>query len=127
MIRTRQRHCLVGRLLVAKVVYGVALVATVTLVPRRSAAAGLDHHARIVAGAIGARSLVEATIIGKRPTPTTVTAVAAIDTMHAASMLAVAITRPNRHRLAAGSAVAAGLFAAATAALRSATFSTSTR
>lgn len=55
------------RLLVAKVVYGLALLVAATIIPSRFARGGLDRRARLVAGAVGARNLVEAAILGKRP------------------------------------------------------------
>lgn len=108
------------RLLVAKVTYGLLLLAAAPLAPGHLAGGRIDRRARVVAGAVGARNLLEAAIIHRRPVPATFAGAAAIDATHAASMVIVAFARPDRRRLATASAVAAGALAgAALAALRS--------
>jgi hypothetical protein len=108
------------RLLVGKAVYGVMLLAAAPLAATRAARGRVDGRTGIVAGAVGARNLVEAAVVWRHPRPATYIAAAAVDATHAASMVVVAIARPRRWRLATATAAMAGLFAgSALAALRS--------
>ena len=118
-IRRREPRAALNRLLIVKAAYGMLLLGAAKRAPGR-VARGVDLPARVVAGAVGARNLVEAVIVRRRPTPAVIGVVAAVDATHAASMLIVAAARPDRRRLATASAVAAGVLAgAAVVALRS--------
>jgi hypothetical protein len=120
--RPRDGQRRVTRLLVTKTAYGLLLLAAAPLAPGRVARQRIDRRVRVVAGAVGARNLLEAAIIRRRPVPTTIAAAVAVDATHAASMVIVALARPGRRPLAAAGAAAAGAFAAAAlATLRSAT------
>jgi hypothetical protein len=115
----RQEQRRVTRLLVAKMAYGLLLLAAAPLAPRQLARHRVDRRARVVACAVGARNVLEAAIIHRRAVPGTIAAVAAIDATHAASMIMVAFARPGRRPLATASAATAGALAgAALAALR---------
>lgn len=100
------------QLLVARAAYGAALLVLPTALRHGRSHDRVDAGVRIVAGVIGVRNLVEAAVVGHRRTARWVAAAAAIDTTHAASMLALAIARPNRRVLAGASATMAAVFAA---------------
>ncbi len=102
-----------NRLLVAKLVYGMVLLAAAPLVPGRVGRDQIDRRARVGAAAVGARNLVEVAIICKRPTATAITVTAAIDITHAVSMLILAVARPSRLRLATASGATSVILAGA--------------
>lgn len=96
-------------------VYGLALLAAPAPILRALCGRhpGPDRRARLAARALGARHLIQAIALLQHPSRRWMLAGAAIDTTHAATMLALAAARPNRRRLAAVSAVLALLIAAA--------------
>ena len=73
----------------------------------------VDRAARGFARVLGARHLVEATVLWRRPTHRWVEVGAAVDGVHAATMAALAVARPDERRLALVNAVSAGALAAA--------------
>jgi hypothetical protein len=99
-----------------RVAYGSVLL----LAPHVIAGA-LPHEqvdGRVVAFArlLGARHLLEAAIIGRRNRPAWILAGSAVDATHAATMIGLAVARPNRRPLALANAIAAGAIAVAGAA-----------
>jgi len=73
----------------------------------------IDRPARAFARILGARDLVQAATIARRPTRGWILGGAAVDATHATTMVALAWMLPDRRRLALTNAVTAGAFAAA--------------
>ena len=100
--------------LLASAVYGSALLTApapiLRALSRRRAA---DRRALLAARALGARHLAQAVTLMQHPSPGWMLVGAGIDATHAATMLALAIARPNRQTLATISATLALLIAAA--------------
>ncbi len=97
--------------------YGAALLA----LPRQALGGrrfgAQESGAILFARLLGARQLLEAGVLARRPRRRMLLAGAAVDAAHSASMLALCALSPSHRRLAAASAaVAAGLAAAGAAA-----------
>lgn len=74
----------------------------------------VDHRARVVVRILGARYLAQAVMISSAPrTPFAPAIGAAVDVIHASSMVALAAVDQRRRRLALADAGAATVFAAA--------------
>jgi hypothetical protein len=97
-----------------RTVYGAGLLLAPSTALQRVARARVDRTALAAARILGARHLVQAVVLGRNPARAALLAGAGIDISHAASMAAVARWSRERshHRLAAGNARAAALFAA---------------
>ena len=67
-----------------------------------------DTVTRRVAQVLGARQLVQAIVVGARPTTTVIRAGRGIDVLHATSMVMAAVALPSHRKLAALSAAQAG-------------------
>lgn len=99
----------------ARAVYGAGLL----LAPRRALVAGLrsslDTPTVGVARVLGFRQLAQAAVLATHPGPRWRLAGAAVDGLHAASMVALArwSRQPVHRRLAAGNARSAGVLAVA--------------
>jgi hypothetical protein len=99
----------------ARALYGAGLLLTPSRALARLARSPLDHSAVIVARVLGARHLLQAAILWRRPAPHWQLSGAVVDAAHAASMLALArwSRLPTRRRLAARDARTAALLAGA--------------
>lgn len=73
----------------------------------------IDQRAQIFARALGARHLLQAVIVDRHASKRRLRAGAVVDASHAATMVTLAVLRPQRRRLAGGNALAAATFAAA--------------
>lgn len=100
--------------MLACAVYGLALLVApapiLRTVPGRHG--GPDRRALLAARALGARHLIQAAALLRRPTRRWMLTGAGIDATHAATMLALAVARPNRRAIACISATLALLIAA---------------
>jgi hypothetical protein len=79
-----------------------------------------EHEATTVAFVrlLGARHLLQAAVLSRRRSRSWAIASAIVDATHGATMIALAVRKPDRRRLAAASALAAIALAAAGSALR---------
>ena len=73
----------------------------------------IDGAARAFARVLGARHIVEAVVLWRRPTHRWIEIGAAVDGIHAVTMVVLAVVDPEERRLAAANAVTAGALAAA--------------
>src|SRR6202044_1298581 len=98
-----------------RAVYGTGLLLAPGRILRALARMPLDRRTVAVARVLGARQLVQAALVGRSPTSGRLLAGAAVDAVHAASMVAVARWSPcSAHRLlAVRQARSAGLLAGA--------------
>lgn len=113
--RPRQRTALRKTLYVIRGAYGALQLTSPTWVSGTLLHARLDARGRGVARVLGARQLTQAVLSGPVPGYPVLAAGAAIDLIHAASMLALAADG-RRRRAALTDALIAGGFAAAGAA-----------
>jgi hypothetical protein len=74
------------------------------------------HPATWIVRFLGARMVVQGCVVGARPTRALLVGGAAVDALHAASMVLVARGEPRYRRSALASALTATMFAAASAA-----------
>jgi hypothetical protein len=95
------------RLALLRAGYGLVLLGVPRLLPGRSRAL------RLAAGALGVRQLTEAALTARGTHPRRLHVAAALDATHAASMVVLALLRPDRRMLAAVNGVTAALLAAA--------------
>ncbi len=102
-------------LLAARTVYGVGLLLAPTRVLAAMARMPLDHEVVVVARVLGARQLIQAAALGGSPGRGELLAGAAVDGLHAGSMVAAArwASRAAHRRLAARDARSAALLAVA--------------
>lgn len=103
----------IDRAQLACAVYGLTLlVAPAPILGALSTRHAPDRRALLAARALGARHLIQAVTLMRRRGRGWMLAGACIDAAHAATMLALAIARPNRRTLATISATLALLSAA---------------
>ena len=102
----------------ARAAYGAGMLLAPASALSRLAGTPLDRPAVRVARVLGARHLLQATVLATHPGPGWRLSGAAVDASHAVSMLALArwSRRPLHRRLAARNARSAGMLAAAEAA-----------
>ena len=105
----------IDRAQLACAAYGLALLVApgpiLRTLPGRHVDA--DRRALLATRALGARHLIQATALMQHPSRRWMLAGACIDATHAATMLALAVARPNRRAPATTSATFALLIAAA--------------
>jgi hypothetical protein len=75
--------------------------------------ARVDRRARVFARLLGTRQLAQALVLSKRGGPGWIAAGAAVDTTHAATMVALAVVDRRRRALASANALTATTFALA--------------
>ena len=73
----------------------------------------IDRPARVFARLLGARNVAQAALIARRPTQRWIPAGVAVDATHAATMVALALLRPDRRKLALANVATASAFAVA--------------
>jgi hypothetical protein len=98
---------------VARGAYGVALLLAPDLCQGGRRLGAGDDTSAALGRLLGARHLAEALLAAARPGPRTTQAGAAIDALHAISMLAWATLEPRRRRLALTAAAISSAFVAA--------------
>jgi hypothetical protein len=96
-------------LTIVRVLYGSALL----LAPDSLIGEQAGRSERAFARILGARHLVQAALAGPRPTPRLLRVGAAIDAIHAATMIALTVWKPRHCALASANALAAASFAGA--------------
>jgi hypothetical protein len=102
----------VNRLVVARTVLaGVELLAP-THVLRAIAGDGINGSASRVVRVLGTRDLVQAAVTYVRPSRAVLVGGAVVDSLHAISMVALAVASPRNRRAGGTSAVVAALMAA---------------
>jgi hypothetical protein len=92
--------------------YGVALVVAPGASIRLATGRSPGRRTRRVAQVLGARHLVQAALSALAPQPSVFAAAAAVDALHAASMLLLAVADRGARRVALTDALAEVLFAA---------------
>jgi hypothetical protein len=97
----------------ARASYGVALVMAPGAVIYLATGRFPGRRARRAAQLLGARHLVQAAVTALAPAPGVLAVGAGVDSLHAASMLALAAVSPGTRRAALTDALAEALFAAA--------------
>lgn len=102
-----------NRLTLVRAAWGAALL----LAPGRVLSAlphqQIDRSACAFARVLGARNLAQAAVIARRPTRGWILAGAAVDATHATTMVALALLKPDRRKLALTNIATAGAFASA--------------
>jgi hypothetical protein len=91
--------------------YGVLQLARPGLIADRLLAEGLNERGRTVARILGVRQLVQAVGSGRRPSYPTLALGVEVDLLHAASMLALALSDRRRRRSGLTDAAIAASFA----------------
>ncbi len=107
---------MIGWLVTIRSAYGAVLLLTPS--PGLAVLAGspVDRGALVVARILGTRELVQSALTGRHPTRKRLLAGAGVDTLHAASMLALARLDDRHRRLALHNAATATLLATASVA-----------
>ncbi|MET3809637.1 hypothetical protein ABIB14_000730 [Arthrobacter sp. UYEF3] len=96
----------------ARASYGLCQLAYPTLLFRLAVGHQPEPHVRVVIRILGARHLLQAAIIGAAPTSRALhLGGGMVDSLHSASMVALAVADRRRRRVAALDAMIAGLFA----------------
>ncbi len=99
-----------------RAVYGAVLLLGSEHLLSRLSGAPVDSRARTVARVLGARELLQAELTCRYPTRAVRRLGVGVDSVHAASMVALAVLDPARRRLATHNAVSAAALALAGAA-----------
>ncbi len=97
------------RLEMTRLAYGALLLSSPDAVARAVGAGRLDGRDRLVARILGARHVGQA-LVTSHSGPQLGRLWPAVDLLHAASMVALAVLDPRRRRVAAADAVVASLF-----------------
>ena len=100
-------------LLATRASYGVALVMAPSALIRVATGRSPGRGTRRVAQVLGARHLIQAAVSAFAPMPAVLAAGAAVDGLHAGSMIMLAISDRDARRVALTDALAEALFAAA--------------
>ncbi|HEX4658889.1 MAG TPA: hypothetical protein VH307_15995 [Streptosporangiaceae bacterium] len=100
-------------LLATRASYGVALVTAPGAVIHRATGRSPARRTRQVARLLGARHLIQAAVSAFAPMPEVLAAGAAVDALHAGSMIMLAIADRGARRVALTDAVAEALFSVA--------------
>jgi hypothetical protein len=100
-------------LLATRAGYGVALVMAPSALIHLATGRSPGRRTRRVAQVLGARHLVQATVSAFAPMPAVLAAGAAVDALHAGSMIMLAISDRDARRVALTDALAETVFAAA--------------
>lgn len=101
------------RLPPVRVAWGAALLLAPDRVLRALPHGQIDRPALAFARVLGVRDLVQAAVIARRPTRGRILAGAAVDATHATTMVALALIRPDRRKLALTNVTTASAFAVA--------------
>ncbi len=100
-------------LIVIRVAWGAALLLAPGRVLRALPHQQIDRRARVFARVLGARDVAQAALIARRPTRGWILAGVAVDATHATTMVALALLRPGRRKLALANLMTASAFAIA--------------
>lgn len=93
-----------------RAVWGIILLAAPGRLLRRVSTRPPSVAGRMVAGVLGVRDLVQAVVLARRPSRLMIAAGAAVDSLHSATMLLLAIRRPEHRAPALSSALIAAVF-----------------
>ncbi len=96
-----------------RMLYGSVLLLTPDKVLHTLSHEPIDRRAQTFARALGARHLLQAFIVDRHASKRRLRAGVVVDASHAVTMVALAVLRPQRRRLAGANALAAATFAAA--------------
>lgn len=102
-----------SHLIILRAAWGAALLLVPGRVLRALPHGQIDRPARGFARVLGARDVAQAALIARRPTRGRILTGAVVDATHATTMVALALLRPDRRKLALTNVATASAFAIA--------------